>query len=48
MKRVLEEDETFQAQCNAASENLVQLSRQWVITADSTRFTRDQVLALKS
>jgi hypothetical protein len=45
MKRALEEDVVFQAQCNQASENLLQLSQQWASTVPSTSFTPEQVLS---
>jgi hypothetical protein len=43
MKRLLETDANAKEQCKAASESLLQLSRQWALTIETKSFTEEQV-----
>jgi hypothetical protein len=46
MKRVLEQNASFDDQCKAASESLVLLSRVWNVSAKSSNFSAEQVIVV--
>jgi hypothetical protein len=46
MKRTLEQDASERDKCQAASEQLLQLSRQWMNLKGATNFIEEQVCCL--